>query len=46
MKFEYKRIDISTVDGIKRAERLKANGWKIISTGLFSLLMESPTKRK
>jgi hypothetical protein len=46
MKFEYKRIDISTVDGIKRAERLKSNGWTIIASSLFSVIMESPTKRK
>jgi hypothetical protein len=42
MKFEYKRIDISTLDGLKRAERLKTNGWEIVHSGLFTVLMKKP----
>jgi hypothetical protein len=39
-RFQYRRIDISTLAGLKEAERLQANGWKAISGGLFTVLME------
>jgi len=29
MKFKYKRVDTSTLKGLKTAERLQANGWTI-----------------
>jgi hypothetical protein len=35
MKFKYAIADTSTLEGLKKAEQLKAHGWKIIRTGLF-----------
>ncbi len=40
MKYEYKTADTSTLEGLKQAERLKAAGWKIISSGLFLIMFE------
>lgn len=33
--WEYKRVDTSTLDGIKQAEQLQAQGWSIYSAGLY-----------
>lgn len=33
MKYEYKKINISTIEGIKQAEKLQAEGWIISSSG-------------
>ncbi len=38
--FKYRRVDIWTVEGLEQAERLLANGWRIISNGMFSVLLE------
>ena len=38
--FEYKRIDIRTVDGIRKAEHLVSNGWRIIQSGFSFVLLE------
>lgn len=35
MKTQYCNVDTSTLKGLKEAERLKALGWTIYSTGLF-----------
>lgn len=35
---QYKTISTHTLAGLKEAERLKAAGWKIISSGLFSIV--------
>jgi len=32
---QYKTVDTSTLNGLKRAEALKEQGWKIYRTGLF-----------
>jgi hypothetical protein len=40
MKYQYRRVDISTIKGIKQAERLQSMGWKVISSGMFSVIME------
>jgi len=45
MRYEYKRVDVSTLDGLKKAERLQENGWKLISCGLFSDLFERKIER-
>jgi hypothetical protein len=34
---EYKTVSTHTLEGLKQAEQLKANGWKIIRTGLFMI---------
>ncbi len=34
---KYKTIDVSTLKGLKQAERLHANGWKQVSVGLFTI---------
>lgn len=40
MKYQYRRVDISTLAGFKIAERLQAQGWKPISGGLFTVLLQ------
>lgn len=40
MKFEYQQVDTRSEEGLKRAEKLKANGWRIISVGFCTLLFE------
>lgn len=35
MKTEYRTVDTSTLEGLKKAERLKARGWTIARVGLF-----------
>jgi hypothetical protein len=39
-KFEYKTINTRSLSGLKEAERLKANGWKIVSTGFDTIQFE------
>jgi very-short-patch-repair endonuclease len=39
-KFEYKRVEVRTVKDIQRAEALQRQGWKIIKSGLFTILFE------
>ncbi len=36
-KTKYKTVDTSTLKGLKQAERLYTNGWKIIRAGLFTI---------
>lgn len=40
MKFEYRTVDTSTLEGLKKAERLHQSGWKMIRTGLFLIQFE------
>lgn len=44
MRYEYKTESTHTLAGLRRAERLKANGWKIISSGLFLIQFERPKR--
>lgn len=44
MKFKYKTIDTSTIEGLKQAERLHRLGWKTISVGLFLIVFEKQIK--
>jgi hypothetical protein len=37
MKIEYRTVDTSTLKGLKQAERLHQNGWKMGAQGLFSI---------
>jgi len=37
MKVKHKTIDVSTIKGLKEAEKLKNKGWKIGSVGLFTV---------
>ena len=39
-KYEYKTVDTRSAAGLKEAERLKAEGWKIISTGFNTIQFE------
>jgi hypothetical protein len=39
-KFEYRRVSTHTLAGLKAAEKLQAAGWRIISSGLFTILFE------
>jgi hypothetical protein len=46
-RFEYTRIVLDSVRAYDEAERLLSLGWKVIQSGLFSVLLESPKgKRK
>lgn len=38
-KIKFVTIDLCTISGVQRAERLKAGGWRMIRTGMFSALM-------
>lgn len=40
MKFKYQTVDTSTLKGLKKAERLHQNGWKITNSGLFLIWFE------
>lgn len=44
MKYQYRRIDISTLKGLKQAERLQARGWKLVGGGLFTIVMQKEDK--
>lgn len=37
---KYKTVDTSTLAGLKEAERLHANGWRIARSGLFLVWFE------
>ena len=39
---KYKSIDTSTLSGLKAAERLQSNGWRIYRTGLFRVWLCRP----
>jgi hypothetical protein len=38
--YEYVTVDITTEVGIKKAEKLKADGWKIITHSLWRIQFE------
>jgi hypothetical protein len=40
MKYEYKRVSNRTEKDLKQAERLVSAGWKVISTGSYTMLLE------
>jgi len=40
MKYKYIRITLNTVEAISKAERLLEHGWKIISSGFDTILLE------
>jgi len=44
MRFEYKTVDTSTLEGLKKAERLHMSGWKTIRVGLFLIEFEREVK--
>jgi len=37
-RIKYKTIDTKTKSGLKRAERLKKTGWKIVNIGFWDIL--------
>jgi hypothetical protein len=39
-RYEYKLIDTTTVDGLKEAEKLKEDGWKIQAVGFSDIQFE------
>lgn len=45
MRYEYRRIDITTLEGLKKAERLQARGWKPISGYLFTILLQKEVSK-
>lgn len=40
MKYQYRRVDVTTLAGLKAAERLQARGWKPVSGALFTVLLQ------
>ena len=42
-QFIYRTVNTVTLEGIKEAESLLARGWKIINTGLYTILFEKKT---
>ena len=44
MKYEYKRIVTNTLENLRKAEKLKEQGWKIISSSMFEIIFEKPVK--
>jgi hypothetical protein len=44
-RLQYRTVDTRTLQGLKTAERLKDNGWRIISTGLFLIQFERKAVR-
>ena len=43
---KYRTIDVRTIAGIKKAEMLKAHGWKISSVGLDTIQFYKSFKKK
>lgn len=39
-RFEYRTVSTHTLAGLREAERLHAQGWRIIRTGLFLITFE------
>ena len=39
-KFSYKTVDTRTLKGLKLAEQLKENGWKVLDIGLYHISFE------
>lgn len=37
---QYRTIDITTLKGLKTADRLVGNGWRIVRNGMFSVQLE------
>lgn len=49
MAFDYRRVDLSTLDGLKAAERLQAQGWRLLPGSTFwggTMERERPAKRR
>jgi len=42
----YKTVDTRTLKGLKHAERLHQQGWKMISVGLFRIQFFKPKGKK
>lgn len=42
MRVKYRTIDVTTLKGLKEAERLHMAGWKVIRPGLFTMVFQSP----
>lgn len=40
MKFKYRIVNTKTLEGLKEAEKLKRNNWKIINIGLYEIIFE------
>lgn len=39
-RFIHRFVNIGTLDGVKKAERLQAQGWLIIATGFDTVMFE------
>jgi hypothetical protein len=44
LAFEYKRVELNSAANFALAEQLVAQGWKIVQSGLFSVLLEKKSK--
>ena len=39
-KKEYKTLELRSIKDFKKAERLQAKGWRVILSGIYSILLE------
>ena len=37
---QYRRVDVTTLQGLKTAERLKESGWRVVSSTWWTILFE------
>lgn len=44
--YRYATFPMTNIEGIKKAERYKANGWETIRCGLFTIQMRKPLPAK
>jgi len=44
--FKEIRVDLRSIKGIRRAERLKGTGWTIVGNSLDLLIFQKPSRRK
>lgn len=40
MRYHYKNVNVRNLKGLKLAEKLQSQGWKIINAGIDTLLFE------
>ncbi|MFA5049045.1 MAG: hypothetical protein WC516_08530 [Patescibacteria group bacterium] len=43
-KYKYRTVDTRTLKGLKTAETLKRNGWKVITHGVTTIQFEKKLK--
>jgi hypothetical protein len=44
MRYKFITVELRSIKGIEKAERLKNNGWKIINSSLDTIIFEKKIK--